>query len=302
MKKLISLIALLIIIIAIGQSYNLLPKINLEKYFPKINSISKTNTSKTGDKQIVVYEESIITKVVEESLPSVVTVGIMKTTQGQSYLQIDPFNPFGGFTQIPGKKQKIDQNIGSGFIVSKDGFIITNKHVVADEQATYKVLTNDKKEFNVEKIYRDPLNDLAILKVNANNLKALSLSDSSKLKLGQMTIAVGTPLGEFTNTVTTGIVSGLGRGITAGSPFEGFVEKLDNVIQTSAPISPGNSGGPLLNSSGQVIGINTAIAQEGSNIGFAIPSNVIKDLLENFAKSGNSFERPYVGVRYKMVD
>jgi len=302
MKKLISLIALLIIILAIGQSYNLLPKINLEKYFPKLNNISNDNSPKIGEKQTVVYEESVITKVVEESLPSVVTVGIMKTTQGQSYLQIDPFNPFGGFTQIPGKKQKIDQNIGSGFIVSKDGFIITNKHVVADEQATYKVLTNDKKEFNVEKIYRDPLNDLAILKVNANNLKALSLGDSSKLKLGQMTIAVGTPLGEFTNTVTTGIVSGLGRGITAGSPFEGFVEKLDNVIQTSAPISPGNSGGPLLNSSGQVIGINTAIAQEGSNIGFAIPSNVIKDLLENFAKSGNSFERPYVGVRYKMVD
>ena len=302
MKKLISLIALLIIIIAIGQSYNLLPKINLEKYFPKINSISKTNTSKTGDKQIVVYEESIITKVVEESLPSVVTVGIMKTTQGQSYLQIDPFNPFGGFTQIPGKKQKIDQNIGSGFVVTKDGFIITNKHVVSDEQASYKVLTNDKKEYNVEKIYRDPLNDLAILKVSANNLKALTLADSSKLKLGQMTIAIGTPLGEFTNTVTTGIVSGLGRGITAGSPFEGYVEKLDNVIQTSAPISPGNSGGPLLNSFGQVIGINAAIAQEGSNIGFAIPSNVIKDLLNNFAKSGNSFERPYVGVRYKMVD
>lgn len=302
MKKLISLIALLIIIIAIGQSYNLLPKINLEKYFPKINSISKTDTSKTGDKQIVVYEESIITKVVEESLPSVVTVGIMKTTQGQSYLQIDPFNPFGGFTQIPGKKQKIDQNIGSGFVVTKDGFIITNKHVVSDEQASYKVLTNDKKEYNVEKIYRDPLNDLAILKVSANNLKALTLADSSKLKLGQMTIAIGTPLGEFTNTVTTGIVSGLGRGITAGSPFEGYVEKLDNVIQTSAPISPGNSGGPLLNSFGQVIGINAAIAQEGSNIGFAIPSNVIKDLLNNFAKSGNSFERPYVGIRYKMVD
>lgn len=302
MKKLISLVALLIIILAIGQSYNLLPKINLEKYFPKSDDITKIDSSKTDKKLTVVYEESVITKVVEESLPSVVTVGIMKTTQGQSYLQIDPFNPFGGFTQIPGKKQKIDQNIGSGFVVTKDGFIITNKHVVADEQATYKVLTNDKKEYNVEKIYHDPLNDLAILKVTANNLKALALGDSSKLKLGQMTIAVGTPLGEFTNTVTTGIVSGLGRGITAGSPFEGFVEKLDNVIQTSAPISPGNSGGPLLNSSGQVIGINTAIAQEGSNIGFAIPSNVIKDLLDNFAKSGNSFERPYVGVRYKMVD
>jgi len=302
MKKLISLIALLIIILAIGQSYNLLPKINLEKYFPKLNNISNDNSPKIGEKQTVVYEESVITKVVEESLPSVVTVGIMKTTQGQSYLQIDPFNPFGGFTQIPGKKQKIDQNIGSGFVVTKDGFIITNKHVVSDEQASYKVLTNDKKEYNVEKIYRDPLNDLAILKVSANNLKALTLADSSKLKLGQMTIAIGTPLGEFTNTVTTGIVSGLGRGITAGSPFEGYVEKLDNVIQTSAPISPGNSGGPLLNSFGQVIGINAAIAQEGSNIGFAIPSNVIKDLLNNFAKSGNSFERPYVGVRYKMVD
>lgn len=302
MKKLISLIALLIIILAIGQSYNLLPKINIEKYFPKINNKSSLDILNNEEKQTVVYEESVITKVVEKSLPSVVTVGIMKTTQGQSYLQIDPFNPFGGFTQIPGKKQKIDQNIGSGFVVTKDGFIITNKHVVADEQATYKVLTNDKKEYGVEKIYRDPLNDLAILKINATNLKALALADSSKLKLGQMTIAIGTPLGEFTNTVTTGIVSGLGRGITAGSPFEGFVEKLDNVIQTSAPISPGNSGGPLLNSSGQVIGINTAIAQEGSNIGFAIPSNIIRNLLDNFAKSGNSFERPYVGVRYKMVD
>lgn len=302
MKKLISLIALLIIIVAIGQSYNLLPKINLEKYLPKINNKPLSIEPESGKKQIVIYEESVITKVVEDSLPSVVTVGIMKTTQGQGYIQIDPFNPFGGFTQIPGKTQKIDQNIGSGFVVTKDGFIITNKHVVADEQATYKVLTNDKKEYNVEKIYRDPLNDLAILKINATNLKALTLADSSKLKLGQMTIAIGTPLGEFTNTVTTGIVSGLGRGITAGSPFEGFVEKLDNVIQTSAPISPGNSGGPLLNSSGQVIGINTAIAQEGSNIGFAIPSNVIKNLLDNFAKSGNSFERPYVGIRYKMID
>ena len=136
----------------------------------------------------------------------------------------------------------------------------------------------------------------------AGGLKALKLGDSSKLKLGQLVIAIGTPLGEFTNTVTSGIISGLGRGITAGSPFEGYVEKLDNVIQTDAAISPGNSGGPLLNSKGEAIGINTAIAQEGQNIGFAIPINVVKQLIDDFNKKGGSFERPYIGLRYKMVD
>ena len=164
------------------------------------------------------------------------------------------------------------------------------------------MLTNDKKSYTVQKIYRDPLNDLAIIKVDAIGLKPLKLGDASKLKLGQMTIAIGTPLGEFTNTVTSGIVSGLGRGITAGSPFEGYVEKLDNVIQTDAAISPGNSGGPLLSSSGEVIGINTAVAQEGQNIGFAIPANIVKDLIDKFNKQGGSFERPYIGVRYKMID
>ncbi|MBI2051318.1 PDZ domain-containing protein, partial [Candidatus Roizmanbacteria bacterium] len=120
--------------------------------------------------------------------------------------------------------------------------------------------------------------------------------------LGQLAIAIGTPLGQFTNTITVGIISGLGRGITAGSPFEGYVEKLDNVIQTDTAISPGNSGGPLLNSNGQVIGVNTAIAQEGQNIGFAIPVNVVKELIDNFQKQGGRFERPYIGVRYRMID
>jgi S1-C subfamily serine protease len=142
------------------------------------------------------------------------------------------------------------------------------------------------------------------LKINppAGGLKPLTLGDSSKLKLGQLVIAIGTPLGEFTNTVTSGIISGLGRGITAGSPYENYVERLDNVIQTDAAINPGNSGGPLLNSKGQVIGINTAVSQEGQNIAFAIPSNVIKNLIDVFNKRGGSFEKPYMGVRYKMID
>jgi len=271
MKKLFFLFAALIIILAISQQTKLLPAVNFSKYL-KLPSIP-------NEKQIVVYQESVITKIVSDSLPSVVTIGINIT-------------------------KKIEQNIGSGFIISQDGLIITNKHVVSDTQAAYKVVTNDNKKYDVQKIYRDPLNDLSILKINPpiGGFKFLRLGDSSKIKLGQMAIAIGTPLGEFRNTITSGIVSGLGRGITAGSPYEGYVERLDNVIQTDAAISPGNSGGPLLNSSGEVVGINTAIAQEGQNIGFAIPSNVIRDLITNFNKRGGSFERPYLGVRYKVVD
>lgn len=255
----------------------------------------------TGSKSVV-SEESTIINVVEQSLPSVVTIGINATVSSGDSLEFDPFNPFGPFRRIPGQEEEIERNIGSGFIISEDGLVITNKHVVSfDEGATYEVLTNDQQRYEVTQIYRDPLNDLAILKIDANNLKPLPLADSSQLKLGQMAIAIGTPLGEFTNTVTTGIVSGLGRGITAGSPFESFVEQLDGVIQTDAAINPGNSGGPLLNSSGQVIGVNTAVSAEGQNIGFAIPSNVVQELITSFEARGGNFERPYIGVRYTMI-
>ncbi|MFA9288541.1 MAG: S1C family serine protease [Weeksellaceae bacterium] len=265
-----------------------------------LNRLNQPPTLRDTPKQIV-YEESVVTEVIEESLPSVVTIGISKTTAGSTF-EINPFDPFDSFNRTPEGERTIEQNIGSGFIISADGLIITNKHVVSDTDATYQVLDNDQKKYNVEQIYRDPLNDLAILKINANNLKPLKLGDSSKLQLGQMAIAIGTPLGEFQNTVTTGIVSGIARGITAGSPFEGFVEKLDNVIQTDAAISPGNSGGPLLNSSGEAIGVNTAIASEGQNIGFAIPINVVKTLIQTFESNGGTFERPYIGVRYQMLD
>jgi len=292
MKRILYLIAILIILIAIGQALHLFPQSKKESDLPQLSS----------EKQTVVYEESVITKVIENSLPSVVTIGINKTEKTAGTVQINPLDPFAPLQQTPSQEQKIKQNIGSGFIISADGLIITNRHVVADTTATYNVTTNNKKSYTVEKIYRDPLNDVAILKIGASGLKSLQLGDSANLKLGQLVIAIGTPLGEFTNTVTNGIISGLGRGITAGSPFEGYVEKLDNVIQTNAAISPGNSGGPLLNSAGQAIGINTAIAQGGQNIGFAIPINVVKDVVDTFKKNGSTFERPYIGVRYQMVD
>ncbi len=298
MKKVLYFFAIFIVILAIAQSFNLFPKIKLEKYVniprPSID-LSQGNLDLSNN-------ESIITKVIENSIPSVVTIGINKTTTTADSIQINPFDSLNPLKKIPGQKKEIHQNIGSGFIISADGLIITNKHVVGDTEATYTVLSSDKKKYEVINILRDPLNDLAILKINVQNLTPLELGDSSKLKLGQTVIAIGTPLGEFTNTVTSGIISGLGRGITAGSPFESYVEKLDNVIQTDAAISPGNSGGPLLNSRGLVIGINTAIASGGQNIGFAIPSNVVAELVSNFKQRGSTFERPFLGVRYSLID
>lgn len=297
MKRFLILVITLIIAVFIGQKFNIFSNISFVKQTENINKkIFQT------EKQTVVYEESVITKVIEDSIPSVVTVGINTIISQDDSFRINPFNPFSPFERIPGRTQKIEKNIGSGFIISSDGLIITNKHVVSDTDAKYEILTHNNKKYEVIKIYRDPLNDLAILKINATGLKPLPLGDSSKLKLGQLVIAIGTPLGEFTNTVTSGIISGLGRGITAGSPFEGFVEKLDNVIQTDAAINPGNSGGPLLNSKGQVIGINTAIAESGQNIGFALPVNIVKNLIDNFNKNGGSFDRPFLGVRFKMID
>jgi len=298
-KVLLVLISILILLVSVVKDTHLAQSSPLAHIFNY--GVQKTESEEKVPKTKVVSEESVVITVVENSLPSVVTIGISKKTRGAGSIEINPFDPFGSFRRIEGKDKITEQNIGSGFIISKDGIIITNKHVVLDTGAKYTVLTNEGDKYDVTKIYRDPLNDLAILKIEATDLQPLPLGDSSKIKLGQLAIAIGTPLGEFQNTVTTGIVSGLGRGITAGSPFEGFVEELDNVIQTDAAISPGNSGGPLLNSSGQVIGVNTAIAGSGQNIGFAIPASVVSELIQTFESQGGTFERPYIGVRYKMI-
>lgn len=234
----------------------------------------------------IVTEENVVIEVAEKVGPSVVTVGIKKT---QIFRQVNPFDFFG---QGQLAQKKIEQDIGSGFIISADGLIATNKHVVGDTDAKYQVVTSDDKKYEVAKIYRDPTNDFAILKINASDLKPIEMGDSSKIKVGQLAIAIGTALGEFRHTVTTGVVSGLGRSIDLEEgPF----------IQTDAAINPGNSGGPLLNSAGQVIGINTAVSQQGQNIGFAIPINIIKDAIDNFNKTGQ-FSRPFLGVRYRVID
>jgi len=246
-------------------------------------------------KKEIVDEESMVTRVVEKATPSVVTVSISKTT-------VDPLSflnqYFGNQNSGVGTTQKIEQDIGTGFIISSDGLIVTNKHVVADLSAKYKIVVGKDEILEVKNIYRDPLNDLAILKVEKNGLNAVTLGDSNKLKVGQSVIAIGTALGEFRSTVTKGVISGLGRGITAGMGTD--LEKLEDVIQTDAAINPGNSGGPLFNSSGEVIGVNVAVSANGQNIGFAIPINLVKDSINNFRNTGE-FERPYIGVAYKII-
>lgn len=259
----------------------------------------------TGSQQIV-DQESVVTQVVEKASPSVVTVSISKTTTPSTqdfFGGFDLFNMFGiPQPQMPQQQpqpQNVEQDIGTGFVISADGLIVTNKHVVADTSAKYKIATSKDEVLDVVNIYRDPINDLAILKVNKTGMTPLPLGDSDKIKVGQTAIAIGTALGEFRSTVTTGVISGLGRGITAGSPFEGS-EQLSDVIQTSAAINPGNSGGPLLNSSGQVVGVNVAVSQGAQNIGFALPINMVKDSINNFKTTGE-FERPILGVSYRMI-
>lgn len=289
MKKLIALLILLVVIaFAWDTGSRLFPQLK-EKLSRPSQQVQKEEKIK------IISEESVVTDVVKKVSPAVVTIGVEKSAR------TSPFDsdPFSFFFEIPRQTSK-ESYIGSGFIIKEDGLIVTNKHVVQDKNVSYFVVDNKGEKRKVEQIYRDPLNDIAIVKISASNLPTVTLGDSSKLEVGQYAIAIGTALGEFRNTVTTGVISGLGRGITAGSPFEGFVERLDNVIQTDAAINPGNSGGPLLNSSGEVIGVNTAVARDGQNIGFAIPINIVKDSLKNFNETGQ-FRRPFLGVAYTMI-
>lgn len=285
--KLLGLILLAVILFVGGVVLDRLVSLSL------LDGFLPNRTSAVLEQKLV-REESTVIDIAEKSSPSVVTIAIQTPQR-----RVLEFSPFGGLRQRT--EDGGPNDIGTGFIVSKDGLIVTNKHVVSATGGSYKVITKDDKEYEVVSINRDPANDIAIIKINADNLTPLDLGSSENLKVGQFVVAIGTALGEFRHTVTTGVISGLGRGITAGSSFEGFVEKLDDVIQTDAAINPGNSGGPLLNSAGQVIGVNVAVAAGAQNIGFAIPIDVVKNSLDQFRTNGRFEGRAYLGVRYEML-
>jgi len=188
---------------------------------------------------------------------------------------------------------------GSGFLISLDGLIVTNRHVVSSDEVTLKVLLNNSMEYTATLLDRDPVLDVALLKISGSNFPYLKLADSDTLEVGETVIAIGNALGEFKNTVSAGVVSGLSRSITAGDSF-GQMEYLDKVIQTDAAINRGNSGGPLLNINGQVVGINVAMVEGSSSIGFSLPINSVKDAINSVKKTG-IISRPYVGVRYVLI-
>lgn len=271
-----------------------------------------------NEKITKVSEESAVVTAVEKVSPAVVSIIITKDLPNIRQYS----NPFGSefFRQFFGSdfpdffgsetpqnnqsgqggttKQEIGG--GTGFIITKDGYIVTNKHVIVDSEAEYTVLMNDEKKYAAKVLAQDPVNDIAVLKVSADNLPTVELGDSANLKVGQTVIAIGNALGEFRNTVSTGVISGLARSVTAGGVGIGS-EQLINVIQTDASINPGNSGGPLLNIAGQVIGINTAMAQGAQNIGFAIPIDEVRSTIESVQKNGR-IVRPWLGVRYVIIN
>jgi len=254
------------------------------------------------------YEQAII-KTVKAANDSVVSIIISKNLPIYEQKWINPFGDGSYFDiQIPqyvqnGTEYK-EVGSGSGFIVSTDGLVLTNKHVVADKDADYSVVVNNGQKYSAEVLAIDPVQDLAIIKIKNEDGKTfvpLVLGNSDGIQLGQTAIAIGNALGEFSNTVSVGIVSGLSRTILASDELGTNTETLEDIIQTDAAINSGNSGGPLMNLKGEVIGINTAIAQDAENIAFAIPINYAKKDIEQ-VKTTNKISYPFLGIRYVLVD
>lgn len=238
----------------------------------------------TIDKSKISNQEDLITQIVAAASPAVVTIAASS--------QLDPSNFENGIIQPQ------NQNIGSGFVVKSDGLIVTNSHVVETTGVDYSViLSTDKTPIPVKSIAMDTANDIAILKIDKTNLPTLKLGDSDIVKQGNTVVAIGSPLGDLTGSVTTGIISGLNRDLTASNASGGSSKSYQGVFQTDAAINPGNSGGPLLNSSGEVIGVNFATTATAENVSFSLPINRVKIKLTEFLTKGK-LSQPYVGVGF----
>lgn len=241
-------------------------------------------TAENGTPIVVSQEESNTINIVKNTAPGVVSIAVSQLSLSQEKGIIST-----------------DSNIGTGFVVDANGWIVTNQHVVSSTTAAYKVVTSDGNQYDVTEIARDDANDIAILRIDAKDLKVLELGDSDNLVAGQDVIAIGTPLGEYSGSVTKGIISGLDRTVTTSASWFGATQKTyEGVLQTDAAVNPGNSGGPLLNSEGKVIGVNFATTSGAENISFALPINKVKERIEEYRTYGKFIE-PYMGVTYQMI-
>ncbi len=244
-----------------------------------------SGSGSTTPQSVTIDEQSAIIAAAEKVSPAVVTI----TVAGADAADL---------LQNPGSAE----GVGSGIVYDDRGWILTNKHVVQDADQVVIEL-QDGRDFNGQVYGLDTLTDLAILKVDPDgeDLPVAPMGDSSSLKAGQLAIAIGSPLGTFQNSVTSGIMSAFGRDIPVTDQASGEIRRIRNLIQTDAAINPGNSGGALVDSSGQVVGVNTAVAGDAQGIGFAIPINIAKPMMEQ-ALAGDKLARPYIGINYQPID
>jgi S1-C subfamily serine protease len=239
-------------------------------------------------------QEELVTTAVAKVAPSVVSIVAVKDVPKVEVIYQNPFGNdplFKDFDiQVPVLKQKGSERkqvgAGTGFVITGDGYVVTNKHVVSDTNATYSIFMPDTTVKEAFVVYKDEKNDVALLKISGTNYKKVSLGDSSSAKLGQTVIAIGNALGQYDNSVSIGIISGLNRKIEA-TDGNNIKEILDGVIQTDAAINPGNSGGPLIDTEGKVIGINVATVVGSNNISFSIPINSVKEAIKNYLPNIN---------------
>lgn len=272
-----------ILIVSVILTYIVILNVGVINKWLGITTGTSTSTTVNTQNIVVSQDESDTISIVQATQESVVSIAVSQVTlsQGEGVVSTD-------------------SNIGSGFVIDANGWIVTNQHVVSDTTATYKVVTYDGKEYDVTSIARDDVYDIAILKIDATGLKVLTLGDSDNVVVGQEAIAIGTPLGEYAGSVTKGIISGLHRTVTATDSYGTTSKTYEDVMQTDAAINAGNSGGPLLNSQGEVIGINFATTSSADSISFALPINKVKERIEEYRTYGK-FIKAYLGVSYQMI-
>jgi len=248
-------------------------------------------------------QKSPIVDIAKKICPAVITIVISKDLPKVEGFYLMPYGGKG--VVLPkfkkGKKESTKIGGGSGFIISDDGYILTSGHVVSDLEADYTIIIDPENKYQAKVLARDPINDIAILKIKGKKLPYVELGDSTKVELGEDVLAVGNPLGEFHDTLSSGIISGMSRFINARDHITQRSQRLRGLIQTDAAINPGNSGGPLVNMDGQVIGINTAAVIGAQNIGFAIPISYAQKDLEEVKKYGK-IRMPFLGVKYVIIN
>lgn len=313
-RQLILLIVLVAVVVSVATSIGMAVFLYGEEPETVVERIIEREKGETQQliNEKILRQDELVVAVVKQTLPGVVSIVAAKDVPVVEQYFVDPFGDdpffrqfFGEQFQVPQLRQKgtrrEDVSKGSGFVASSDGLILTNKHVVEDAKADYTVFLHDGTKISARVLGKDPVQDIAVLKISppAKGLTVLRLGDSDNVEIGQSVIAIGNALGEFQDTVSVGIVSGLGRSITARGGSG--AEELEGLIQTDAAINPGNSGGPILNLRGEVIGTATAIAQGAENIGFAIPINRAKRDIASVKASGKIIY-PFIGIRYAMLN